>query len=706
MSHTAIAILALLAAQGSKPDPRDFWSLRPPRDPAPPEVRDAAWAQNPIDRFIRARLEADGIAPGPPADRRALIRRAAFDLTGLPPSPEEVEAFVADAAPDAFAKLVDRLLASPRYGERWGRHWLDVARYADTAGDDSDYPIPEAYLYRDWVIDAFNRDLPYDQFIREQLAGDLLAEQAPDERYADRIVATGFVALAKRFGTHKHEDMHLVIEDTIHTVGRAFLGMTLRCARCHDHKYDPITMRDYYALYGFFQSVVYPHAGSEEEPRPSESIPLVPSAELERRDAAWLAEHGEKLETLRAALREVEQQDETGRKIEPLRQEIEKLKASTDRQARRTLREKEKELRGLEKAVAERTKPAREALEALDRERPSRKAPRGYALKEGTVTDARIQAGGDPQRAGAQVPRGVPKVLDPDGAFRVTTETSGRLELADWIARAGNPLTARVMVNRIWQHHFGRGIVPTPSDFGTQGDPPTHPELLDWLAARFVESGWSIKAMHRRIMNSRAYQTASAADGMGGAPSRYARFERRRLAAEELRDAMLWVSGRLNLERPGAHPFPSSEGWKFTAHHQFKAVYPSDHRSVFLMTQRLHFHPYLSIFNGADTNESTAVRDGSTVPLQALFVANSPFVHEQAMGLGRRVMTEAPEARPARLYALAYGRAPTPAEAERAREYVKQYAALLEREGKSGDEEAWASLARVVLMSNEFIYVE
>lgn len=655
------------------------WAFQPVRVPDLGAFASDQPALNPIDRFIAAKQHTAGTRPVPLADRLTLIRRAYFDLTGLPPSPEQVRAFLDDAEPGAWTRLVEELLASPRYGERWGRHWLDLVRYADTAGDDSDYPIPEAALYRNYVIDAFNADLPYDRFLQEQIAGDLLAKEGPSERFADQVVATGYIAQSKRFATHKHEDMHLIIEDTLHTTGEAILGLTFRCARCHDHKYDPTTMEDYYALYGFFSSTVYPHPGSEENTKPNEFIPLVPEPQLQGLVAAFKSEHGPRLETLESQIKRIEEE----------------------------IKDK--------KEQKEKTAALRKELAEIQRQDPRISSPLAYAVKEGTPADVEIQKGGDPRRKGHVSPRDVPRFLGGHGTLQIPKGTSGRLELARWLSSPENPLTARVMANRIWQHHFGKGLVATPSNFGLQGEPPTHPELLDWLASQFMQSGWSIKAMHRLILHSETWRRASAHDPamaeIDPANNTYWHFDRRRLDAEALRDTLLLIGGNLDLDRPGPHPFPSVNSWSFTAHHQFKAVYPSNHRTVFLMVQRLHPHPYLSLFNGPDTTASTPVRDASTVPLQALFMANSEFVHAQAAGLARQLQAAAsdPRARVDRAYQTLFGRPATTAECARALKYLDDYQAVLKAESApaaSCASEPWSSLARVLLASNEFASVD
>jgi cytochrome c553 len=684
-----------------------FQPLRPINPPADP----SGWASQPIDRLIAAGHRETGVTPVAPADRRTLIRRVTFDLTGLPPTPERVESFVTDNRPDAYERLVEELLASPRYGERWGRYWLDLARYADTAGDNSDYPIPEAYLYRDYVIDAFNADLPYDRFLHEQIAGDVLALEGPREDYARRVIATGFVAQAKRFGTFKLEDMHQIIEDSLNTTGQVVLGLSLRCARCHDHKYDPVTSKDYYALYGFFAGAKYPFAGAEEVREPSEFAPLIPPDEAARLES----EHAAKVESLKAALRGLD--GEAGADVARLDAALAETDASTDSTAVGRLQVVLAELGGRSEERARRRSEAQRALAALEKAGALAGVPHAYALRDGDPTDARLQVGGDPSKLGDVVPRGFPAILNDGGGTPDLPATgSGRLALARWLTD-GPPraLTARVMVNRIWQHHFGRPIVPTPSDFGLRGTPPTHPDLLEWLAADFVASGWSIKAMHRRILMSETYRLASDDDSANAAVdtgnASTWRFDRRALDAEALRDTLLALGGNLRLDRPGPHPFPPKEQWRYTAHHQFKALYPSDHRSVYLMVQRLHPHPYLSLFNGPDTSVTTAMRDRSTVALQALFLLNNRFVHEQATRFARRVTADQPDAgrRLDRLYALAYARPPRDDERARAAAFLARYEQALADDGTEPEArpvEAWAALARALLTSNEFVYVD
>ncbi len=657
------------------------WAFVPVRRVEPPDD-DSGWSDGPIDRFVAAGWRSTGVRPAAVADRRTLIRRLTFDLTGLPPTPDETARFLADDAPDAYEKLVDRLLASPRYGERWGRHWLDVARYADTAGDNADYPIPEVALYRDYVIDAFNADKPYDEFVREQLAGDLLAADGPRAQYAERIVATGFLALARRYATAPFELWHLSLEDAIDTTGRAFLGMTFRCARCHDHKFDPVPQTNYYALYGVFASTSFPYAGSEEFQsmnRPREGfVPLLPP------DAA-----------------------------RP------KLDAYTD-----AIRRLEARLKATEAAMTSSDANSKKAVDALKSEVFALKRrglphdlPGAYAVAEGKAADVPLQRKGDPVQPGPVVPRGAPGFLVSIGhpPPAVPPGASGRRELADWLTRPDHPLTARVIVNRVWQHHFAKGIVATSSNFGLRGEAPTHPELLDWLAQRFVAGGWSIKTLQRQIVTSKAYRLSSAHDS-GNAERDPAnrllwRADRRRLDAEALRDALLAVSGSLDESRPGAQPFPSIEQWHWTQHNAFKDIYTTNRRTVYLMTQRLQRHPYLGLFDGPDTNASTDVRTQATIPLQALYLMNNPFVNICAEKFAARITAEVSDesARFTRASALAWNRDMKSNELKMFQSYRATFVSEASRNGASTEEAerlAWVSVARLLLMANEFLHVD
>jgi hypothetical protein len=645
---------------------KQHWSFRPVTDPTPPEVTPGEWNGTAIDRFIKANLDAEKLVPQPRASRLVLLRRATYDLTGLPPAPEEVDAFLKDTSPLAYERLIDRLLASPQYGEKWGRHWLDVVRYADTAGDNSDFPVPSMFRYRNWVIAAFNRDEPYDRFLREQLAGDILAarEGAGDlEDYQQKEIATGYLANARRFGSRAAE-FHLTIDDTIDNLGKGVLGLTVACARCHDHKFDPIPTTDYYALFGIFKSTRYAHAGTEIYPHTYGFAAMKPEEQHElQRFEDELAGLDNRLEDIKAN----------------------KIKFATPG----------------ERSKAE--KEIHERYYVLHKEYPY--FEKAYAVSEGAAANARIMVRGEPQTLGPSVARGFLTVL---GGQKVPPEEkgSGRLELAQWITDPGNPLTARVMANRIWQWHFGRGLVATPDDFGTRGEAPSHPELLDYLASRFVEGGWSVKKLHRLIMLSRVYQEASGdneANGLKDSKNAYLwKFNRRRLDAEELRDSLLAVSGNLEFSPGGEQPFPPEMGWHYTQHTPFMGAddkFATNRRSVYLMQQRIRKQPFLELFDGADPNAETGTRPLTTTALQALYAMNDPFFHAQAEALAGRV-TSAAQSEGERLryaFRLLYGRAPEKDELREMHQFLAEAGA---------EEQSWPALMRVLLASSEFLTLD
>lgn len=673
---------------------RQHWAYQVPVDPPVPSVGGAvATSVHPIDAFIRARLAEAGIDHVAPARKATLLRRVTYDLTGLPPEPADLDSFIADTSPDAFARVVDRLLAEPAYGERWGRHWLDLVRYADTAGETGDYPAPQAWKYRNYVIAAFNADKPYDQFLREQLAGDLLADPADAETFAERITATGFLAISRRFGFDSVNYMHLTHQDTIDTLGQATLGLTVGCARCHDHKYDAITAADYYALYGIFASTKLSFPGDEQTKRPRDLVPLLPPAQLAGKRRA----HAARLVV-----------------TERLRQQAEDHKQRLDAALAAAKRVDDKPLVA---SLTPRVKQAEESLAALKKQHEAIEFappyPVAYAAAEGTPQHAQIQKRGEPDRLGDKVPRRFLTVLG--GASLPADEPgSGRRQLADWITSPANPLTARVIVNRVWQHHFGVGLVATPNDFGVRGTSPSHPQLLDWLACRLVENGWSLKWLHRLILSSATYQLASATDQ----PAAEAdpdntllwRFNRRRLSAEEIRDSLLLLGGGLDRTPGRAHPFPPVESWAFSQHRPFNDVYDTPKRSIYLMTPRLSRHPLLALFDGADPNATTPERDATTVPTQALFWMNAPLVHEQALGLAEQLLGEPePEARVELAYRRVFGRRPTAAEANRAGGYLAECEVVLAAAGLPAEQrtrQAWASFARTLFASNEFLFVD
>jgi len=657
-----------------------FWSFQPIRDPQPPRVQDPLWGKTAIDRFVKAKLDEKKLTPLGLASKRVLIRRATYDLTGVPPTAQQIDAFLQDASPNAFERLVDRLLASQQYGERWARHWLDVVRYADTSGCNSDFPIPDMYRYRNWVIRAFNEDKPYDQFLREQIAGDILAEELSEKNLEERqarIIATGYLANSRRFGSRKNE-FHLTIEDTIDNLGKAMLGLSVACARCHDHKFDPIPNRDYYALYGIFQSTRYAFPGTEVFQSPRDLTPLG-----DVKEAARLRQYQEEA----SKLEEQKEDLVAGRASKGLSRE---------------------ERRKQQSALADR-------LALLETRFPD--VPKAYAVTEGTPSDAQIHRTGNPRSLGDDVPRGWLTILGGRG-LPPGEKGSGRRQLAEWVTDPSNPLAARVMVNRIWQHHFGKGIVQTPNDFGARGGRPTHPELLDYLASRFRESGYSLKAMHKLIMLTRVYRLASGHDPNNAVADprndHLWRFDRRRLDAEEIRDSMLAVAGTLDRTMGGRHPFPPDTKIKYSQHRPYIAgpeVFETKRRGIYLVQQRIKKQPFLATFDGADTNASTAKRTPSVTALQALALMNSSFVHERSDEMAVRVgmAHSTAAARIHYAFRLALARPATPAEIQQGVRHLAAARRAYRDAGTPAEEAPRAALAsymRVLLASNEFLYVD
>jgi hypothetical protein len=645
------------------PDPRDgqtitrklspeaakqFWAFQPPKFVPPPRPADTAWPRTDIDRFILSALETKGLKPVADADRLTLIRRVYFDLIGLPPTPEEIEAFVADRDSRAFEKVVDRLLASPQFGERWGRHWLDVARYAESTGMERNYLYPEAWRYRDYVIAAFNADKPYNQFIREQVAGDLLPSTTVAQRN-ERLIATGFLAIGPKGLNERNREQFLldVIDEQIDATTKAVLALTVSCARCHDHKFDPVTMRDYYAMAGIFRSTqtFYPTGqGQGQNRQPSAPLPL----------AATPA-------------------DLTQRPYAPPPPPVFAKKNKKQRQ----------------------TAAPKAAL---------RDTGAGYAMGvlDGQPQNSPIYARGELEGRGEIVPRGFVQVLSRPGTPGISGTSSGRLELADWLTAPDNPLTARVMANRVWLHLFGKGLVRTPDNFGANGEPPTHPELLDHLALRFVASGWSVKNLIRTIVLSRTYQLSSAQD-----PRNFAadpdnrllwRANPRRLEAEAIRDAMLAIGGQLELKPPSGNSINRAGQ---SARGDFRTALGghSPHRSVYLPIVRDMVPPMLELFDFAEPSLVVAERDTTNVPSQALFLLNNPLVLSLAEGAARRVL-DTPgandEARITRAYLLTLSRAPTRQEIIRAKAYLS---------GAATPEQGWSTFCQALFASAEFRYL-
>jgi cytochrome c553 len=678
---------------------REHWAFQPVRRPAIPVVKGRAWSANPIDAFIRASLEAKGLQPNPPAGKRELIRRLTYDLTGLPPTPEEVEAFVADSSPLAYEKLVDRLLASPHYGEKWARHWLDLVRFAETNSYERDGDKPNAWRFRDYVIRAFNDDKPADRFILEQLAGDELPDGG-----SEALIATGYYRLGiwDDEPTDREQARYDALDDIVATTGQTFLGLTFDCARCHDHKIDPVPQKDYYRLVSFFHNISPFRNGG-----PTDEVPLFANNVERQQYAQRLRARKQKREEVQAEVTALENEFLT---LAPRRagadNDLAKWMASDG-------------LRVLGKERFERFQHLQRELETLKKPPPADMAL--CVTEPGTQSpETFVLRRGNPQMKGDRVGPAFPVVFNvptptipnpPAGA-----KTSGRrLVLARWIASADNPLTARVLVNRVWQHHFGRGIVRSASNFGLQGDRPTHPELLDWLAAEFVKNGWRLKPLHRRIVTSQAYRMSSrgnaAALAADPANDLFWRFDSRRLTAEELRDSLLAVTGTLNSKMGGpgiyvdipkeVHAGQSKPGlgWgKSSPEEQARC-------SIYIHAKRSLVIPILETFDLAETDRSTPVRFTTTQPSQALAMLNSSLLHEQAGRLAGRLRQECGtdvEKQVRRALYLATQRPAEASEVRRGIELIEAYRAA----GGTASERALEYFCLLALNLNEFVYVD
>jgi hypothetical protein len=821
---------------------RNYWAYRPIKRPALPAVKGRAWVRNPIDAFLLAGVEAKGLTPAPPAERTALIRRVYYDLTGLPPTPEEIDAFVRDPAPDAYERLVDQLLKSPHYGEKWARHWLDIVRYAETNGFERDSPKPFAWRYRDYVIDAFNNDKPFDQFLREQLAGDLLEKVTPES-----LIATGYYRLGQ--WDDEPADRLLAkydgLDGVVSTTAQAFLGMSVGCARCHDHKKDPIPQRDYYRLLAFFHNLtdmngkntrrlMTPENRAVEEHllreklareaqwerqiyqleqrfavaltekkglkvntlppsdlvglryrfyrdtweslpdfnrlRPETAGPLAHNyltlAPASRAQAVGLVFEGQlrvpragaytfRLESTDGARlvldgRRVLDRPAKGRQratvtvqlragLVPLRLEyfntygkpellvewsgpgVPRRSLTEPPGAARTPTDLPELIRrhGAEVLSEDEVRQYTGTVSQLQRSRKTKVT--GVGLEVMCVTQTgpvptHVLIRGNPAANGEPVAAGFPEVLsDPKAKSPPIPAEKGRLVLVGWLTDPRNPLTARVLANRLWQYHFGRGIVPTPNDFGKLGEPPTHPELLDWLASELIAGGWKLKRMHKLILTSSAYRMSSKGDEkalrVDPANTLFWRFNMRRLTAEEVRDSMLAVSGRLNLKMGGPSIYPPiakevlagqsvpGAGWKTSSPEE------SARRSVYVHVKRSLQVPILAQFDQADTDASCPVRFTTTVPTQALGVLNGEFSNEQAALFAHRLRREAPgslEAQVRRAIRLTTGRVPSAQEVKVEVAFVRQ----LQERNQIAEPEALRFWCLMMLNANEFIYLD
>jgi len=739
---------------------RRFWSFIKPVRPAPPKTKDRRWARNEIDVFVLSKLEQNGLRPNRAASPRELLRRVYFDLTGLPPSPEETAEFLKNPSEAAYTKVVDRLLASPHYGERWGRHWLDLARYADSGGYEFDYDRPHAWRYRDYVIRSFNEDKPYNRFIIEQLAGDQL-DGVDVKANPDALIPTGFIRNGPTVDNADNEETRMdELDDMVTTTSSVFLGMTVGCARCHDHKYDPIPQRDYYRM----QAIFFPYQKTEavmvskdeetvhktlnkeidEQVRPfRQKIAAIEKPVRERllngkiEFHVQLAEmsNGFEGKTKEQYREEIAKRFAKDVNLQP--EEIEALLSPEDLKARKELQNE------IDKINRARPKLLPAAMGATDKSDPGK----AYLLKRG-----------DWRNKGEEVQPGLPQVLAGDADL---DPRNRRRQLAEWIASADNPLTARVAVNRIWQYHFGKGLVKTPSDFGATGDRPSHPELLDWLAAEFMHptrrageresgragereakgqwnkvnpqsairnpqsndpqsKGWSWKAMHRLILLSNAYRQSSRFDEQAAAKDPENRLlwrmNPRRLEAEPLRDSVLAVSGKLNSEMFGPGIYPridpdvintgSRPRWPLDA----KDDQSTWRRSVYIFVKRSVLLPLIEVFDCPATVVSGPTRAVSTVSPQALALMNNEFVLQQAFFFAERVAKEAGADRRAqvvRAFEIALNRPPNAKEIEWSMSFLKSQAdGYAQRKDERPGASALRDFCHAIINLNEFVYVD
>jgi hypothetical protein len=680
---------------------RKFWAFQGPKGVTPPTVRDSAWPITDIDRFIRARQEAEHLRPVADADRVTLIRRVTFDLTGLPPTVPEIDAFVNDKSARAFATVVDRLLASARFGERWGRHWLDVVRFGESTGKEVNLPFRYAWRYRNYVIDALNVDKPYDRFIIEQLAGDLLPAQ--DSVQHDHLtIATGFLSLGPKSVVQNAEQYRYdVIDDQIDVTGRAYLGMTIACARCHDHKYDPIPTTDYYALAGIFGSTET-LCGVQPGRKVIDEVKL---ARLTERGESPSAEDRER----RTQIVQLERQLDHLHKLQKAPVGEAAQRKGNARSPRPTSRPD-----FTPKQIREEIKAVEEQLEKVAAV-PSSTQDLIMSVREGVPSNSPVLNRGAVKDKGPEVPRGVLTVLKP-GEFGIGPRRSGRFALAHWIASKSNPLTARVMVNRVWQHLFGQGLVTTVDNFGALGEEPSHPELLDALAVRFMnDDKWSLKKLIRSIVLSRVYRLSSAHNEEAYAIDPSNRFlwrmEPRRLDAEEIRDAMLAASGQLDLKRPEGSPILELDnGIVRRGKAQLDLHKPTNHRSIYLPVLRGMVPDMLQVFDAPDPNLVVGQRDVTTVAPQALFMMNNPFVIAQSNQMARRVLGTPGLNMDARIdlaYRFALGRVATEHEKSDIKRYLANYHKSVQSAAPKGNPQvaAWASFCQTLFASGEFRYL-
>ena len=776
--------LAVVAEQEAN---ESHWSFVAPRTPSLPEVINVDWPEQPIDRFILRALEGRGLTPSVRADKATRLRRVWLSLLGIPPSPEVLDMFLSSPDPRAYEAMVDTLLASYHYGERWGRHWLDVARYGDSNGGDENHAYPYSFRYRNWVIEAFNRDLPFDEFLKEQLAGDLLAESKPASLIGTGFLAIGTKILAEQDPVKKQAD---IVNEQVDTIGRVFLGLSIGCARCHDHKFDPISQADYYAMAGILHSTAIEDrellseeglaSESEWQERIATTKEAIAKFEVllsgltdEAASLDWEAEafdrgnvivdfkkYGpeigiisdpgsqenfveydidlEKPGLFSLELRYAAAEARPGRILldgsvvfpnalslatggwmpenqrwiaegtlnlsagrHVIRVESAPMMSHIDRGRLVAFRDATRA-----QAILSRQKSLKKALAELEANRPQH--DKVMAVSDGKVRDVPLNVRGNPHAEGEIIPRGVLNAIGAPAGRRIDESSSGRLELAEWMGANDHPLTARVIVNRVWHWHFGRGLVETPDNFGTTGQVPTHPELLDWLALDFVQHDWSIKHLHRRILLSSVYQLSATdtyprAERLDPDNEWYWRHHVRRMDAETFRDALLALSGRLNMNEYTGEPVPVTyQDPSPIALAENRKLYESfPHRTVYLPVVRSHLYDLLTLLDFPNSTMPTGRRSQTTVPPQALLMFNSPFVNELAEEVSERLMASkgSVETRLSELFKNLYARYPSEKEEQTCLTFFAQTG-----EG-SNSKEAWTTLCHTLMIANEFLYV-
>ena len=683
-------------------DAKNHWSFQPIQRTTPPTVENKTWPTSSIDNFILAQLESKGLRPVGDASRQVLVRRLYYDLIGLPPSPDQLQVALQDDSPDAIENLVDRLLASPQFGERWGRHWLDVVRYAESNGRERNIVYPTAWRYRDYVIDAFNNDTPFNRFIQEQLAGDLLTDAGDNE-----AIATGFLAIGPKLLNEGNREAFVMdlVDDQIDVTTRAFMGLTVSCARCHDHKFDPIPTAEYYSMAGIFRSTSTLY-GTNKQQGNRQGSSLVSLAIPESENSA-LAKQKKQAESLTRELRTVQKS-------------IVKFQAKTKEIANRKKKDKQykpdaKQTAALRKSLNE----ARKKASTLQKKIKSLGANdiefMAMGVREGKVADSPIYIRGEVRGRKGTASRGFLTILESDlEQTFIENGQSGRKELADWIIAPENPMTARVAVNRVWHHLFGNGIVRTVDNFGATGETPTHPKLLDFLAVDFQEQGWSIKRLIRGLVLSRTYQLAADYSQMNYEvdPDNFLlwRHKSQRVDAEALRDAMLLASGDLDLSPGEGSPISKLRGEFGRGNSAAVVSAASQHRSVYLPIVRNAVPDVLKLFDFAEPSILVGERPVTTVPTQALYFLNSEIVTSQCDRLAQRLLAHEAidDAERVNLaFQSVLSRDATVAEVERAEKYIKKLANDISADDAGRRQRiAWSGFCQVLFGSAEFRYVD